>query len=59
VLVQRKQRLVDSERRSNGALWRVSSQAIASTSASTWTARKLMSARLPIGVATTYSAPCG
>ena len=42
---------------SNCWVWRVSSQAIESTSASTCRARKEMSARLPIGVATTNNSP--
>ena len=39
-------------KRNNPALTRVSSQAMASTNAKTWMARKLKSAKLPIGVAT-------
>ena len=40
-------------------VWRVSSQPIASASCNKCSALRLMSARLPIGVATTYSVPCG
>ena len=59
VLVQREQRLVQPQVAQQRAAVRVSSQATASASASTWIARSVRSARLPIGVATTYSVPAG
>ena len=60
VLVHREQRLVDAPddaaaRRSRACLRRRPHRRVAST----WIARSVMSARLPIGVATTYSAPAG
>ena len=45
--------------RSSGCVWRLSSQAMALTNCSTYKARRLMSARLPMGVATMYSVASG
>ena len=41
---------------SSRRVWRVSSAAIRSAPRSTWSARSVMSARFPSGVATTYNA---